>query len=269
MRCPFPGMDPYLERPSLWPDFHDRLITYISGTLQPVLAPRYAAVTQHRLVVVDPPRSVYPDVGVLDVASPVVEPPPAESPGTAAAVATDPDVITISGEDLRFEMLRQTYIEIVEPSRGARIVGVIEVLSPDNKPGGRNHNLYLRKQSELWHAGVLLVEIDLLSTGGRVVPMADGDSRLDDAVYVTANYLPSLHRCDVQRFGLSDPLPRLPVPLADANRTITLKLAEPFARAYETGPYPMMLRYDEDPPNRWSAEQRAWIREHLIAANLS
>jgi len=23
MRCPFPGMDPYLERPELWPDFHD------------------------------------------------------------------------------------------------------------------------------------------------------------------------------------------------------------------------------------------------------
>ncbi|MCA9222727.1 MAG: DUF4058 family protein, partial [Planctomycetales bacterium] len=28
MRCPFPGMDPYLEQPEIWPDFHDRLITF-------------------------------------------------------------------------------------------------------------------------------------------------------------------------------------------------------------------------------------------------
>src|SRR4051812_4667254 len=48
MRCPFPGMDPYIERPSLWPDFHDSLIPAISAALQPVLRPRYAALIQDR-----------------------------------------------------------------------------------------------------------------------------------------------------------------------------------------------------------------------------
>ena len=26
MPCPFPGMDPYIERPAIWPDFHDSVI---------------------------------------------------------------------------------------------------------------------------------------------------------------------------------------------------------------------------------------------------
>ena len=41
MRTPFPGMDPYLEHPALWPDVHNRLIAAISDALTPLLAPRY------------------------------------------------------------------------------------------------------------------------------------------------------------------------------------------------------------------------------------
>ena len=33
MPSPFPGMDPYVERPAIWPDFHNRLITFICGAL--------------------------------------------------------------------------------------------------------------------------------------------------------------------------------------------------------------------------------------------
>ena len=30
MRPPFPGMDPWLEHPAIWPDVHNRLITAIA-----------------------------------------------------------------------------------------------------------------------------------------------------------------------------------------------------------------------------------------------
>ena len=33
MASPFPGMDPYLERPTLWPDVHHELISEIRVTL--------------------------------------------------------------------------------------------------------------------------------------------------------------------------------------------------------------------------------------------
>src|SRR5215468_6146658 len=41
MKSPFPGMDPYLEHPSLWPDVHNRLITAVADDLSERVAPRY------------------------------------------------------------------------------------------------------------------------------------------------------------------------------------------------------------------------------------
>jgi len=40
MPTPFPGMDPYLERPDLWPHVHNRLIVAIADDLAPRLRPR-------------------------------------------------------------------------------------------------------------------------------------------------------------------------------------------------------------------------------------
>ncbi len=41
MRPPFPGMDPWLENPIIWPGVHNWLITAIADDLAPKLAPRY------------------------------------------------------------------------------------------------------------------------------------------------------------------------------------------------------------------------------------
>ena len=41
MLSPFPGMDPYLESPDLWPDVHHRLISEIQAALNAALCPRY------------------------------------------------------------------------------------------------------------------------------------------------------------------------------------------------------------------------------------
>src|SRR3954470_23055336 len=64
MPCPFPGMDPYIERPEIWPDFHDRLVTSIAAVLQPLLKPKYVALVQERLYVTESERPVYPDAAV-------------------------------------------------------------------------------------------------------------------------------------------------------------------------------------------------------------
>ena len=53
MPSPFPGMDPYIEKPAIWPDFHDALVSAIRGLLQPQLRPKYVALMQERWFVVD------------------------------------------------------------------------------------------------------------------------------------------------------------------------------------------------------------------------
>jgi hypothetical protein len=55
MPSPFPGMDPYIERPEIWPDFHQHLVVCISRALQPLLRPRYVALIQYRRFVDEPP----------------------------------------------------------------------------------------------------------------------------------------------------------------------------------------------------------------------
>lgn len=43
MASPFPGMDPFLENPSLWPAFHHQLIACLYQVLLPGLVDRYKA----------------------------------------------------------------------------------------------------------------------------------------------------------------------------------------------------------------------------------
>src|SRR5262245_13670059 len=66
MPSPFPGMDPYLEAPHLWPDVHHELISQIRGALNAALRPRYVARVELRVYISaddDPGREVLiPDV---------------------------------------------------------------------------------------------------------------------------------------------------------------------------------------------------------------
>ena len=39
LSCPFPGMDPWLEHPSLWGDVHFRLIAALASYLSPLSPP--------------------------------------------------------------------------------------------------------------------------------------------------------------------------------------------------------------------------------------
>lgn len=41
MQCPFPGMDPYLEDPAWWPEFHRLLVACLYEGILSDLAPRY------------------------------------------------------------------------------------------------------------------------------------------------------------------------------------------------------------------------------------
>src|SRR3954471_14978624 len=60
----FPGMDPYLEDPQLWPGVHIRLIVYLADYLQPSLRPRYIAAIEQRVFDEGPDRNIIPDVWI-------------------------------------------------------------------------------------------------------------------------------------------------------------------------------------------------------------
>lgn len=83
MVSPFPGMDPYLENPHVWPDVHNRLAEKISEVLNHILPDQYYAQLEVRSevgIVVEPTsRVIIPDVNVHRARQ--------ENGGTATAVA--------------------------------------------------------------------------------------------------------------------------------------------------------------------------------------
>ena len=136
-------MDPYIERPAIWPDFHDRFVTFLVGTLQPLLRPRYIALTQDRLYVVEADRPIRPDVSVVRTSS-------RRTSGSATALleADAPAVFELWRDEIR-----EPLIHIIEPAADNRLVTAIEVLSPENKARGPGRTSYLRKRDEFWQGG--------------------------------------------------------------------------------------------------------------------
>ena len=68
MLSPFPGMDPYIEDPEVWSDFHGGLADEMRAQLNSALQPRYVARLTPRvtydIVEVAERRNVRPDVGI-------------------------------------------------------------------------------------------------------------------------------------------------------------------------------------------------------------
>ena len=65
MPSPFPGMDPFIETPRLWGDFHSDLASKIRAQLNRQIQPRYVAQTvsqvTYDLIEIEKRRDVLPD----------------------------------------------------------------------------------------------------------------------------------------------------------------------------------------------------------------
>lgn len=256
MPGPFPGMDPYLERPDLWPDVHQRLITYSADALQSQIRPRYHARIGERLYVIPPQRSIYPDVTIAQRQPTAL----AEERHAATLTVDTPVVIAVVPEEVR-----EPFIEILDLSRGGRVVTVIEVLSPANKTPGEGHTTYRRKQEETLASDTHLVEIDLLRQGMPTVALPPH--------YLTP-YQPWHYVVCVSRAGRRDHfevymrtirqrLPRIAIPLHAPDADAVLDLQAVLDRCYEYGAYGDLVDYRVDPEMTLAADDVAWVDEHL------
>jgi len=250
---PFPGMDPFLEHPAYWLDFHATFINYWREAIADALPPNYEATLGERVYLIehDPEarKLGYPDLAVTrDEIS-------AAASGSARGTTTlEPVTIPLT----ILEGPREACIEILyQPDRS--LVTALELLSPTNKeePG---RSQYLAKRTALIYQNVHLVELDLLSAGKRLplqrpLPRADcyyllsrGDQRPD---------------CQVYFWGLRQPLPCLPVPLRDPDPDLAIDLAAVFSMAYERGRFQRRLKYQGPPPAHLRAADRSWAEAVL------
>ena len=148
MPSPFPGMDPYLENPEIFPDLHDSLITYLRAKLQAGLPPPYYAAIGRRVWIEASRRSIEPDVHVLRAgAARQVPSPTSGATAVTSRSAARPVIVKVLHDEFR-----EPFLEIYAGSGDSkRLVTSIEVLSLSNKtPGEQGANCSYESRGNCW-----------------------------------------------------------------------------------------------------------------------
>jgi hypothetical protein len=261
----FPGMDPYLEDPQLWPGVHHRLIVYICDQLSPLLRPRYIAAIEERVYVEGPERDVIPDVWVRRR---IAESPALRfiaEPTAVAVLEEDDEPLVVKAPGLE---IHEGYITILDLHSRQQIVTVIEVVSPANKYAGSGRKSYETKQREVLASDANLVEIDLLRFGPHV--LAIPEYRVGGKVG-TYDYLVSVNRARYLREDfelypcrLRKKLPRIRIPLAGNDPDVRLDLQAVLAHTYEAGSYDHRIDYRKPCVPPLPPDDQTWA-DQLIA----
>lgn len=247
----FPGMDPYLEDPAFWSDFHDSFIVYWADALNAALPDHYEARISGRISL-EIPSSNSQSAMRSDVAIRRGGPPESPRWAETSAVATlEPKSIPLQ----YFEEVRETFLEIRRrPERS--VVAMLELLSPFNK-SGKDRLAYLEKRQGILRQDVHLVELDLLK-GGERVPLKVEPAGDDFQFVSRSDRRPN---CLVYGWSIRKQLPTLPIPLLSTDPDILIDLGAVFTTAYDRGRYARSVAYGEPPPGPWDEADREWIIE--------
>ncbi len=235
IRSPFPGMDPYLE--ARWRDVHASLVLYTRDQIQSQVTPGLRARVEDR-VLLDAPLAddalwFYPDVRAVHR-----RPEPARGPDNTMAMAAvaEPHVV----EKVR-ERAIETFVQLIDPLDDARVVTVIEFLSPSNKVAGKDQDAYVAKQEQLRDAGVSLVEVDLLRGGERVLQIRPRELphylRLHYAACASRATARPKDHYENYAFDLRHPLPAIRIPLRKQDPDAHLDLQALVTKCYANGGY--------------------------------
>lgn len=248
MPSPFPGMNPYLERETVWSDFHTEYCKAIKKALVPQVQPEfYVKFNEHIYVHEETRRLVgLADVGVKRTSLP--------TDGNGAVDLLDAPVHVRLTEALEE---RVPFLEIFDKEDNT-LVTLIELLSPANKKKGPDRDQFLAKRWQILKSSVDYVEIDLLRGGPRL-PM-EGMPPCDYYVLVSR----SAERPDMGLWPVSlrKPLPIVPIPLPAPKKEARLALQELLHQAYDEAGYANYI-YSGPPTPRLRAEDARWAKRFV------
>jgi hypothetical protein len=257
MASPFPGMDPYLEDPNFWPDFHQRYINFLSEAIADGLPEYYEAAIGERIRL----EKRLIRQREIRYADAVIRRSTARLPRAMEAKAGIATLEPVSIPLLTFEEVREVFLQIRQ-TPGRKIVTVIEVLSPANKVGAGRDD-YLAKRDSLLRQPIHLVELDLLVGGRRLpalTPLPAGDYY---AIVARSERRPKNGAwgnviADVYAWTVKQRLPLIPIPLLAPDLDIHVNLQQVFATAYDRGRFARRLDYARAPKARLGKTSLAW-----------
>lgn len=255
MPSPFPGMNPYLEEPTVWHSLHEQFSTYCLELLSPQVRPKYFVKLDVNIYIHELPHGPRlagrPDVAIGPAAV------------TTSRGSTEILAAPMYGEfGPAIDVLKEVFVEIRERET-RRVVTAVELLSPTNKNPGPDRELYLAKRLRYSQSDVHLVEIDLLR-GGQRMPV-EGLPTCDYCVQVSR--VEERPRVGLWPIMLRDPLPMIPIPLLSPDPDATLDLQALLHRLYDAGGYEDYI-YSGTPHPLLRAADAEWARNVLKASGI-
>ena len=254
MPSPFPGMDPYLEHPALWPDVHNKLISEAQTYLNRLIRPKYVACIESRIYISDeddPGRGVIiPDIRI-ESRKDHSRLSGAPAKATAALPTTTVIDLLIDSE------IEETFLTIREPV-SSTVVTVIEILSPTNKVrNAEGRKSFLHKRREVLASEANWVEIDLLRAGERTPQSNASDYR---AIVARSS---RFGRGDCYSIDLREPLPSIAIPLKAKDADASLDLGAVLQTAYDAAGYEARVDYSKPPVPPLSPADEKWANQLL------
>lgn len=267
MPSPFPGMDPYLENPGLWPDVHHNLISEIQAQLAAQLRPKYLVGIEERTYILEESDVM----AMLDIRIPDVEvsarhgwesAPFSAGDEGAEPVIPEPVVATTWLE----EEVHEAYLTI-QDRESHRVITVIGLLSPANKPpNSSGRKSYEKKRREIYYSPTHLVEIDLLR-GTRMVPLIPRKVRPHEyLVHVSRERMRP--RGELWGIRLPQRLLVIPIPLKKDDPDGRLDLQAALDSAYDRAQYDLRIDYRKPPRPPLDEKLDAWSDQLLRSKGL-
>ena len=262
MPSPFPGMDPYLEAPETWNDFHHGMISGIQEQLNRTLRPNYHAMVEERVYISDEAdlgrKWIFPDVHVSKRQDPVFDDRVSANSAdyeTTIAVAEPVVITTLVDDEIHEARL------VIHDARSREVVTIIEVLSPTNKiAGSRGRANYEAKRSDVLQSKTNLIEIDFLFSGVPFFPR-DLLPPLDYAVHVSK--FGQRPKGIVWPILLKQRLPKIQIPLRPNDSEVEIDLGQILNTAYDRAGYDMIVDYTRPPFVPLDDANAIWASEWL------
>ncbi|MEM9945653.1 MAG: DUF4058 family protein [Cyanobacteria bacterium P01_D01_bin.36] len=287
MPIPFPGMNPYLEHPDLWPQVHQKMIQSLADTLnhqlpanyQVRLRERYYRVSGEDSLVVGAPGLNWRDINRahLREAQPI--------PGTTAHRHSQRSERSVEREDGQDggqsngqnapvpatdrtdsaqpisvlipvpQKIYETYLEIVDTT--GEIVTIIEALSPKKKRPGRGRLLYERQREAIFGSNTHFVEIDLLR-GWEPASIYGPDEAGDYRILLSRSE--QRPRAQLYVWNVTEPIPDIRLPLS-GHEDILLNLKAVIDQACDRTD--LLVNYQKDPLPPLRASENIWLENFL------
>ena len=256
----FPGMDPYLEHPDLWPCVHPQLVSALAKLLQQKVSERYSVLIRKRVYRVSGEDSLV--VGQLSHNHSSNH-----SVGANGSLRSSqqpiPTYIAVP------QTIQEDYIEIVDGQVG-KTVTIIEILTPQKKRPGRGRENYEQRCEAIFGSDTHFVEIDLLR--GWEPISAYAPNNVDYRVLVSRS--DQRPKADLYAWQVNAPIPLLTLPLscpkddADAQAYCTVDLKQALDDACGECVRDFSIDYERPPIPPLPPETDRWLTNLLECSGM-